>query len=130
MLQGPSGFNFNYRYFEWGALEAWLGIDFHRFTSMLEDCPFVYGRPDVRFMKLHTHGIQSRELVLSTQFKNFFNQIYNYCDDNNIKLHYCSSREAYNIVKAIENSAHGEIEKFRNYEISVPHNVQYSSNVK
>lgn len=129
MLQGPSGFNFNYRYFEWGALEAWLGIDFHRFTSMLEDSPAVIGRPGVRFMKLHTHGIQSCDLVLSSNFKNFFINIYKYCNDKNISLHYCSAREAYNIIKAIEDGVQGEIEEFRNYEVSIPQNVQYVSNI-
>jgi hypothetical protein len=123
MLQGPSGFNFNYRYFEWGALESWLGIDFHRFTSMLEDSPTVIGRPDVRFMKFHTHGIQSSDLVLSSNFKNFFNKIYEYCEDNNIILHYCSSREAFNIIEAIEDGVPGEIEDFREYQISAPSNV-------
>jgi hypothetical protein len=127
IMQGPVGFDVKKRYFEWGAIEAWLELDVSRFANMLHMAPSVVGAEHVKFVKLHTHGIQSRNLVLSHKFVKFWNDMSDYCKGNNIALHYASAREAYNIVKALEDGHVEDVEMFRNYVVGVPDNVNYSN---
>jgi hypothetical protein len=44
----------------------------------------------------------------------------NYNDGENYKLHYVSARELYNIVKAAEDSRHGDPHEFRDYRVDKP----------
>jgi hypothetical protein len=80
----------------------------------------VKGRPDWRFIKLHTHG--AREDTWDSLFGGAADGMYtwlerNYNDGNRYVLHYVAAREMYNIVKAAEAGLTGDPAQYRNYAV-------------
>jgi len=80
----------------------------------------VKGRPNWVIIKLHTHGgpEENQEVLLGTAMDKMFHYLETqYNDGQRYKLHYCTARELYNIIKAAEAGEEGDPGQYRNYLI-------------
>ncbi len=83
----------------------------------------VKGRPDWVFVKVHTHGTQDHDIdaLLGEPVGAMFSHLEQHFNDGNrYKLHYVSSREMYNIVKAAEAGHAGDPNAFRDFQLPRP----------
>jgi hypothetical protein len=83
----------------------------------------VEDRPEWRFIKLHTHGTQEKDMdvLLGKPIDDMFTYLEDkYNDGKNYVLHYVNSREMYNIVKAAEEGKTGDPNQFRDYILPRP----------
>ncbi len=118
IFQGPTSLDFRTRATEYGTLESWWRGDWgSRIENWWKNSPYVIGKPAWRFIKVYTHGVQSKDLILSDDFKGLLKKLVTFCEENNIKLHFVSAREAFNILKAAETDAPGDPEQYRDYLI-------------
>lgn len=126
IFQGPVGLGWSprwkRRYIEQGAFEEaypyWRG----RIGPWLRAGVHVEGRPRWLFVKIHTHGMQSRRVFLSRQLHTLLSDWERHAHRRGIRLHYVTAREAYNIVKAAEAGQTGDAGRFRDYVIPQPVN--------
>jgi hypothetical protein len=118
VFQGPTAFDLATRRAEFGTVEAWWPADWaHRIPLWIKHAPFVQGKSQWRFVKTYTHGVQSREFILSSHFTDMLSTLKNYTDEHGIKLHYMTAREAFNVVKAAEAGLKGDPEEYKDYII-------------
>lgn len=76
------------------------------------------GKPDWIFVKLHMHGAHHPEAVLGKEMDQTLSYLENhYNDAKKYVLHYVTSREGYNIVKAAEAGLQGNPNIYRDYLI-------------
>jgi len=81
----------------------------------------VIGRPDWRFLKVHTHGAQSAEDAAETLGPHFdaaltyLEKTYN--DGAQYVLHYVTAREAFNLARAAVDGKRGDPRLYYNYLI-------------
>jgi len=138
MMQGPMGLDFRNPLIlmEYGALDDAEGTDLsgrlrHPETAADYFQPHrvhlwnrlgcrVAGRPDVVFVKIHAHGVQHRDLIFGGELDAMLNAVTEYCTDRGIKLHYVTAREAYNLVRALEQDERGPLTDLLDYTIAAP----------
>tara|TARA_B110000211_G_scaffold164576_1_gene185770 strand:+ start:2648 stop:3811 length:1164 start_codon:yes stop_codon:yes gene_type:complete len=94
-----------------------------RVDMWVDQAIHIENRPDWIFIKVHTHGTQetSMETLLGkpiNEMHQHLNAKYN--DGKNYFLHYVSSREMYNIIKAAEDCKKGNPNDYRNFVIPKP----------
>ena len=80
----------------------------------------VKGKPEWVFIKIHTHGSreEDRDVLLGKGCDDMFSYLEtHYNDGKKYALHYVSSREMFNIVKAAEDRRNGNPSKYRDYVI-------------
>ena len=80
----------------------------------------VQGKPDWKFMKMHTHGAREREwdTLLGRPRDDMHSYLESkYNDGVNYVLHYVTAREMYNIVKAAEDGRDGNPNSYRDFLI-------------
>ena len=82
----------------------------------------VKGRQDWIFVKVHTHGAQSRTTCLGPETDAMFGRLERRYGRGGYRLHYVTAREAYNIVRAAEDGLTGDPDNFRDYEVTQPRN--------
>ena len=80
----------------------------------------IPGRPEWKFIKLHTHG--AREDTWDSLFGPLADKMFTYFenkfnDGKKFVLHYVSAREMYNIAKAAEDGLKGDPNHYRDYKI-------------
>ncbi len=93
-------------------IDAWMRQNIH-----------VTGRPEWQFVKIFCHGAQDHKSVVSDTTDRMFSYIeQHYNNGEKYRLHYVSSREAYNIVKAAEAGKQGNPNEYRDFEIPHPQN--------
>lgn len=83
----------------------------------------VKGQPNWRFIKIHTHGTQDKDMdiLLGKPVENMHKYLGDkYNDGKQYQLHYVSSREMYNIVKAAEAGKTENPNLYRNFELPKP----------
>ena len=93
-------------------VDLWVNANIH-----------VEGRPEWRFIKLHTHGTQEKDMdvLLGKPIDDMFTYLENtYNDGENYVLHYVNSREMFNIVKAAEEGKTGDPNQYRDYILPRP----------
>jgi len=91
-------------------IDAWIRQGIH-----------VKGRPEWQFVKVFCHGAQDHKSVLGEATDKMFQYLGDkYNDGKKYRLHYVSSREAYNILKAAEAGKEGNPNEFRDYIIPPP----------
>jgi hypothetical protein len=83
----------------------------------------VKGRPEWVFVKVHTHGVEERDIdtLLGPRMRaahEYLEKRYN--DGKDWQLHYVSAREMYNIIKAAEAGLQGSPAQYRDYLIPRP----------
>ncbi|MBN1186584.1 MAG: hypothetical protein JXB49_30185 [Bacteroidales bacterium] len=89
----------------------------HRFMIWADQHISVIGRPEWIFVKIHCHGAleKNSEMLLFGEMEMFLKEIIKLSRDNDFSLHFTSSREMYNIIKAAESGETGNPNEYRNY---------------
>lgn len=135
IIQGPLMLNWKNR--KWGLLPRIENADIRssyppsadRIALWVEAGVHVQGRPEWIFIKVHTHGTQENDMdaLLGKPVDDMFTELEsNYNDGENYVLHYVSTREMYNIIKAAEERKSGNPYEFRNYVLPPPDNIRGS----
>lgn len=122
IFEGPIGLRFGRQLFEYGAIENGDPATRSRVDSWVKTCIGVKGRPEWIFVKVYTHGMQSRGVVLGQQTDDMYSYLEQRYGRGKYRLHYVTAREAYNIVKAAENGLSGDPDTYRDYEVKEPLN--------
>lgn len=111
-VQGPLTFNYYSR--KYGIIprieNAAISADYHftnsRLALWISANIHIKGRPDVIFIKTHTHGTQDNindYLFSNGGLINIFSTLVNYCNKNkDYRIIFASSRQMYNIIKGLE----------------------------
>lgn len=132
IVQGPLGLNWRERKF--GIIPRIESADVRR------SCPptpervddwvntgiHVQGRPEWVFVKVHTHGTQERDMdtLLGASAHAMHQHLETrYNDGLRYVLHYVTSREVYNIIKAAEAGCSGNPNDYRDHELPPPPGV-------
>src|SRR4029077_11822938 len=92
-------------------LDSWLHAHVH-----------VRGRPEWVFVKLHTHGLQSRKNFLGPGLDAMFEAMTRRWTRPPFRLHYVTAREMYNLAKAAEAGCPGNPDLYRDLVIAPPAN--------
>ncbi len=92
-------------------VDSWIDANIH-----------VQGRPEWIFIKVFTHGVQSRKVIFSPIADEMFSALEQKYAQGDYRLHYVTAREAYNIVRAAEDGKSGDPDQYRDYEIKPPLN--------
>ena len=125
LLEGPLFFDWQHCRLEYAALEIGQEYSFDRVKKWIDYAPIVQGVPQWRFLKIYTHGQQSKQgLVLEDGLGKVLQQLKSYADEHEIKLHFASAREAYNMVMAAVAGKTGNPEEYRDFKIPQPLNKQ------
>ena len=92
-----------------------------RIDAWVRQAIHVKGKPEWQFVKVFCHGGQDHESVVSTITDDLFSYLEkHYNDGTKYRLHYVSTREAYNIVRAAEAGEIGNPNLYRDHIIPHP----------
>lgn len=130
IFEGPLCIDWSLGYIEYAALESFAPYFRRRIDLWVKAGVCVVGRPEWLFVKLHTHGMQSREMFLGESMDRLHNELEEVCATAGCRLHYVTAREAYNIAKAAEAGREGDAGRYRNFEIARPVNRGFYSNAR
>lgn len=103
-----------------GALTAGHGLNRARFDRWLSANITVAGRPDWVFVKLYCHGFfdQDQSTCIGEDAKRFFGDLINETErSGDIKIHFASAREAFNMVEAAIEGKSGSPHKHRDHQL-------------
>lgn len=129
MVQGPLGLNWKWR--KWGLLPKVENAELtganppsaQRFDLWSDLAATVDGpgRPDWRFIKLHTHGgiPQNYETLLGDPMRRFYDSL-SHLAERGVHLHFVTARELTNIVHAAEDGLRGDPAQYRDHCYSGP----------
>jgi hypothetical protein len=92
-------------------LGAWLNANIH-----------VAGRPEWIFIKMHTHGMQSRTIFQDGSMDALLDAMDQEWNRLPFRLHFATAREAYNMVKAAEAGHSGDPHLYRDFAVAPPAN--------
>ncbi len=131
IVQGPLMLNWKNR--KWGLFPRIENSDIRgncpptseRIRLWVKAGIHVHGRPEWIFIKVHTHGTQEHDMdaLLGEPVDAMFSELgTDYNDGENYVLHYVSTREMYNIIKAAEDGKTSEPGSYRNYLLPPPEN--------
>jgi len=125
IVQGPLALNWRSR--KWGAIPRLEAAEVarscrataDRVRLWVEQRIGVVGKPDWVFVKVHTHGCHETncDAALDGSLHRLLAQ---YNDGRRFVLHYVTTRELYNLVKAAEAGATGDPNEFRDFVLPPP----------
>ncbi|WP_197481289.1 hypothetical protein [Oleiphilus sp. HI0086] len=129
IIQGPLCLNWKKRKFgflpgiENGDIRKSIPPTSDRVDMWVDQHIHVKGRPEWVFVKIHTHGTQ--EVDIDTLLGEPTVKMYEYLadkynDGEQYAMHFVSSREMYNIVKAAEAGEQGNPNEYRDYVLPKP----------
>ncbi len=129
IIQGPLGFMWHNRKF--GLMPRIENADVRttslptpeRVDAWVSTGIHIEGRPEWTFVKIHTHGVEERDIdsVLGAPMRRAFEYLQQrYNDGRDWKLHYVSAREMYNVAKAAEAGLPGDPGQYRDYLVPRP----------
>jgi hypothetical protein len=127
IFQGPLYVDWNSRYIENAGIEWFSPFFTNRIDHWISANIHIQGRPEWKFIKLHTHGIQSAENLFE-YLDAAFSELERRFKASPFRLHYVTAREAYNIVKAAEAGLSGNPDDFRDFCIKPPVNRRILGN--
>jgi hypothetical protein len=122
LFQGPSVIDWSRGQVEDGALEYFAPPSPARLPAWLKANIHVRGRPEWVFIKLYSHGLQSRKALLGPGLEGVFEAMVGSWNRHPFRLHFVTAREAFNIVKAAEAGLTGDPGQYRDYLIPPPAN--------
>lgn len=109
MIQGVLGLRYDAQKrhkfaVEYSDLSHGCNITINRVNYWLKNSLCLEGSPNFRFVKLHTHGAPEYnwEANWGGETHNSLSYLQHYCDKNNIRLHYVTARQMFNVIKSIE----------------------------
>ncbi len=131
IIQGPLMLNWRNR--KWGLLPRVENSDIRgnnpptkeRVDLWVKAGIHVRSRPEWLFIKIHTHGTQEPDMdcLLGQPMDQMFTYLeQRYNDGDAYLLHYVTSREMYNIIKAAEAGKSGNPHRFRDWVLKMPSN--------
>lgn len=100
------------------SIEAYAHPSAARAKSWVNANIHVRNQPNWIFIKVHTHGAdpQNAALILGKPMQEVYTYLEkNYNDGKRYRLHYVTTREAYNIVRAAEDGLQGNPSDYRDY---------------
>jgi hypothetical protein len=113
MIQGPLALDWKSR--KWGILPRIENCDLtvgrpptlDRLKVWLQAGVHVAGRPDWRFVKLHTHGAQERnaDMLLGEPMRQFHQQLAAFARQQEFQYHYVTAYEMACLVRQAESGA-------------------------
>jgi hypothetical protein len=129
IIQGPLGFDWSSR--KLGLIPRLENSDVResrsasacRIDRWVSLAPIVMGRPEWKFIKIHTHGAQesNKEVLLGEKAARMYEYLQvRYNDGQRFRLHYVSAREMFNIIKAAEAGEMGNPGVCRDYLLPPP----------
>ena len=128
LIQGPLGFNWENRKLgclpriENGDLTGVNPPTMERARVWLKLHNHVQARPDVVFVKLHTHGAIERNsgVFLGSSYRQFHEQLLaNFNDGEQFRVHYVTAREMTNILHAMEDGETDNPGKHRDHHFKL-----------
>jgi hypothetical protein len=122
IFQGPLMVDWRHGRFEGAALESFAPPAPERLDPWLRANVHVNGRPEWVFVKLHTHGLQSRETLFPSGLDGLFAEMTRTWNRPPFRLHFTTAREAFNIAKAAEAGHSGDPNQFRDFDVPQPAN--------
>jgi hypothetical protein len=122
IFQGPLIIDWQRGCFEDGALETYAPLSADRLPAWLSANVHVAGRPEWIFIKLHTHGMQSRNAFLGPKLTSLLEAMLEQWSTPPFRLHFVTAREAFNIVRAAEAGHQGDPDFYRDFEVARPAN--------
>ncbi|MCP3981356.1 MAG: hypothetical protein GY716_18820 [bacterium] len=128
LIQGPLTIDWSRGTFEGAALEAGAPPSPARLAAWLSSHVHVAGRPEWVFVKLHTHGMQSRSAVVGDAMTETWRAMVRQWNREPYRLHFATAREAYNMIKAAEAGHDGNPDRYRDFAIPPPANRKLSCN--
>jgi hypothetical protein len=129
IFQGPLAIDWARGRFEGAALESFAPPSADRMDSWLRANVHVEGRPEWIFIKLHTHGVQSREVLFPSHLDALFDAMTRTWNRAPFRLHFATAREAYNIAKAAEAGRDGNPNEYRDFVVPRPANRMLTCDV-
>ncbi len=103
-----------------GALTAKQGLTMDRFNRWMSANITVAGRSDWVFIKLYCHGFfdQDQSACIGEDAKRFFGNLVEGAErSGNLKIHFASAREAFNMVTAAIEGKKGEPGEYRDHAL-------------
>ena len=125
IFEGPIAFIWKGAGLEYGAVENYAIPSPKRINAWIDANIHVRGRPEWVFVKVYSHGCQSAQVILDHYMDKMLGWLENICRERRIRLHYMTAREAFNVVKAAEDSKLGNPEKYRDFKIPKPWNMVF-----
>jgi hypothetical protein len=122
IFQGPLVVDWDAGRVEDGAVENPTPPRPDRIDHWLRANVHVAGRPEWVFVKLHTHGLQSRQAFLGPEMETLLEAMTTRWGRPPFRLHFVTARESYNIVKAAEAGLSGNPNDYRDFDIPRPAN--------
>ncbi|MDG2013605.1 MAG: hypothetical protein P8J33_08875, partial [Pirellulaceae bacterium] len=122
IFQGPSALSWNGD-IEYGAIENDPRFEPGRISKWIDANIHVHGRPEWVFVKVYSHGAQSQDVVLAHDMDWMLASLREECKQREIKLHFMSGREAFNVIKSAEDGKQGNPEDYRDYRIGKYRNM-------
>ena len=122
ICQGPVFVDWRMPYIETAAIESFALPKASRMNGWLNANVHVAGRPEWKFIKLHTHGTQSVDAWFGGDFERMFAEMEARWNRPPYRLHYVTAREMFNIVKAAEAGCSGNPADYRDFVIPKPAN--------
>ena len=102
---------------EYAAIEADPRFSHDRVDKWIKANIHVTGRPEWVFVKVYSHGAQSKNVVIAHDMEVMLKSVIARCKEREIDLHFMSAREAFNVAKAAEAGQSGNPEEYRDYYI-------------
>lgn len=132
IIQGPLCLNWKSR--KWGLMPRIEAGDMRksippseeRVDLWVDQHIHVEGRPEWIFIKIHTHGTQEADMdtLLGEPTVNMYEYLSSkYNDGDKYQMHFVSSREMFNIVKAAESGKIGNPNDYRDFLIPKPKGI-------
>ncbi len=118
IIQGPLMLNWHDRKIENGALMGNNPVTPRRVRLWVDAGVHVAGRPQWLFIKIHNHGCQGDHLTdafFDGLDRMFTHLEKGYNDGKNFRLHYVTSREMYNMIRAAEEGKDGDPSQYRDH---------------
>ena len=122
IFQGPILMDFRGGVVDYGAFESYAPYEKDRIRNWLRSRVHVQGQPQWIFIKIHTHGMQSREAVLGAQLQQMLTDVEAVASETGAHFHFATAREAYNIAMAAAEGQGGDPGKYRDWKIPAPVN--------
>lgn len=140
IFSGPLVFNWRRRVkgmplprIEDGALASNQDLDMERFRRWISGNVTVAGKSDWIFVKLYCHGFfdHDQRACIGEDAKRFFGDlIETTAKDGQYKIHFASTREAFNIAMAAVDGLSGDPNRFRDHRLKAIMNERSESELR
>lgn len=123
MFQGPLVLDYHNGEIEYSAIENFAPYGTGRVAHWLDAGVCVAGRSEWCFVKLHTHGVQSRQQFSGAAITNLYADVLQHCRRNGIRAHFVTAREMVNITLAAMAGKAGNAGEYRDFGLPSPPNT-------